>query len=340
MRATIKDVARLAGVSTSTVSLVLNNRPVAISQQTKDAVHKAALELRYRPNQLAVGLVTKKTNTLGLIIPDNSNFFFAAYSNGIEISASRLGYNVIFGNTNNSAQKSIHYLSIFADRGVDGIILAQSEFSSPDDTRRCLDFIGDLKTPVILIDRVFKQSAMDYVVLDHYEGGYIAARHLLDLGHKRIGCITGPMELTSCIERLEGYKQALSDGGIEFDPTLLYEGNLQMDSGATALPYLLGKSVTAIFAFNDMTAYGIYKELRNYNLKIPDDLSVMGFDDIFFSDIIQPPLTTVEQPLGDMAQEVVQRLVRDIEHPAQTPSGEIGKVFHPVLKVRGSTRKI
>ena len=340
MRATIKDVAKLAGVSPATVSLVLNNRPVSITPGTRQAVTQAAETLNYRPNQLAVGLVTKKTNTLGLIIPDNSNLFFAAYSNGIELAASKRGYNVIFGNTNNAYEKSLHYLEIFADRGVDGIILAQSEFPNPGETQRCLDVIRDLRVPVILIDRVFRDTPLSCVVLDHFQGGYIATKHLIDLGHRRIACVTGPMGLTSCIDRLAGYRKALEEAEIPYDPTLLYEGNLQMESGIEALPYLLGKQVTAIFAFNDVTAYGLYKEMRSYNLRIPEDISIIGFDDIYFSDIVQPPLTTVAQPLEEMAQQVVAQLVAAIEPHSREAEEQKTCVFQPILKVRGSTRKL
>ena len=338
LRTTIKDVANRAGVSPSTVSLVLNKRPVPISQTTRDAVIRAAKELHYRPNQLAVGLVTKKTNTIGLIIPDNSNVFFACYSNKIEIAASRMGYNIIFGNTNNDTKKTLEYLQIFADRGVDGIILTQSEFSSAEETERCLTIVRELPIPVVLIDRVPTGSTEEYVILDHFEGGYIAFKHLLDMGHRRIGCITGSMTLSSVAERLDGCKKALAEAGIPYNPALTYEGDLQLQTGVEALPYLLGQNVTAIFAFNDMIAYGIYKELRNYKLKIPGDLSVVGFDDIFFSDIIQPPLTTVAQPLGEMAEAAVLRLLDIIN--GNTHPEDVSQIFRPVLKVRGSTRRI
>ena len=337
MRITIKEVAQRAGVSASTVSLVLNNPDSAISEKTRERVLEVVRELRYRPNQLAVSLATKKTNTIGLIVPDNSNFFLIAYSNCLEAAMSEYGYTMILGNANNCLEKTLHYLYDFSDRGVDAIILMQSAFTNAEDTKACMDAVKDLQVPIALVDR-FPENHADSIRVNDFLGGYLAFKHLLDLGHRRIGIIAGEMYLHNCIERLDGCKKALAEFGLSFDPTLLYEGTFQISSGINALPYLLGKNVTAIFAFNDMIAYGVYKELRNYNLSIPDDISIIGFDDILFSDVIFPPLTTIEYPLKDIAETVVSRLVTLIQ------GGEVDTLqpvlFDPVLKVKGSTRRL
>lgn len=337
MRTTIKEVAQHAGVSASTVSLVLNNPDAAISEKTRERVMQVVRELRYRPNRLAVSLATKKTNTIGLIIPDNSNFFLVAYSNRLEATMSEFGYTMILGNANNSLEKTLHYLYDFSDRGVDAIILMQSVFASQADTETCMDAIKDLQVPIALVDRFPKNHPASIRVND-FLGGYLAFKHLLDLGHKRIGIITGEMHLHNCIERLGGCKKALDEAGIPFDPALLYEGDFQIASGTNALPYLLGKNVTAIFAFNDMIAYGVYKELRNYNLSIPGDISVVGFDDIPFSDVICPPLTTIEYPLNDIAATVIDRLIKAIQ--GKEVDTLQAATFDPVLKVKGSTRRL
>lgn len=338
MRPTIKTVAARAKVSPATVSMVLNNRPEPISEATRQAVLKAVEELNYRPNQLARGLVTRKTNTIAFIIPDNTNLFFAAMVNAMEKAAKELGYSVVIANTNNDAAMNEHYLHLFADRMAEGIIVAQSDFTSPEDNQRWLKMTGDLHAPIVLVDRVVKGTSLDYVGLDQFEGGYLATRHLLDMGHRRIGCVTGPLVLSILAERLEGYRYALEEAGVDYDASLVFEGELQLTTGVAALPYLLGKSVTGIFAFNDMIAYGIYKEIRNYNLRIPDDISVVGVDDIVFSDIIQPPLTTVVQPIDAIARAAVARLVEIIKEPAA--ANQPPQVLKPMLKVRGSTKKI
>lgn len=337
-RTTIKDVAKLAGVSTSTVSLVLNEKPVPITEKTRTTVLEAAKTLHYRPNQLAVGLVTNKSNSIGLIIPDNSNPFFASMSNYVEKEANRNGFSVILGNTNNDPKTTRSYLRMFADHQVDGIILAQADFNTPEESEKCMSLIQELKTPLVLVDRVYKDANIDCVVVDQMQAGYLATSHLLQLGHQKIGCASGPLGLDNCANRLLGYKKALEEYGIPFDTSLIYEEDLTIECGIRALPSLLGHGVSAIFAFNDLIAYGIYKESRSYNLSIPNDLSVVGLDDIFLSEIIQPPLTTVAQPISETAGLVVEKLLNLImPSPDYTHSP---KVLQPILKVRGSTRRI
>lgn len=338
MRATIKDVAKLAGVSVSTVSLVLNNKSVPITDKTKETVFSAAKELQYRPNQLAVGLVSRKTNSLGLIIPDSSNPFFASLSNQIEKRANVQNYTVIVGNTSNNAKSTCNYLRVFADHGVDGIILAQSDFGSTEETQQCFDLVHDLKIPVIMVDRVYNQDNVNSVIVDQELAGYLATRHLLNLGHTRIGCASGPVWLNNCQQRLNGYKKALAEYGVEFDENLIFSDNLDIECGIHALPVLLGEGTTAIFAFNDLIAYGIYKELANYNLSVPNDLSVVGMDDVFFSEVIQPPLTTVSQPVSQIAKLVVNNIIDQIE--GSNPKSSEPVILKPILKVRGSTKHI
>ena len=173
------------------------------------------------------------------------------------------------------------------------------------------------------------------VVLDHKLGGYLATKHLLSLGHRRIGCVSGPANVPSAIQRLEGYKQALLEEQIPFDPDWVYTGDFRVENGSRALPYLLGQNVSAIFACNDMMALGIYRESRLYNLRIPNDLSLVGFDDIFLSDFLDPPLTTVAQPIADIGKECVKQAMLALNNEA-TDGGTF--VFKPVLKVRGSCR--
>lgn len=337
MRATIKDVARAANVSPSTVSLVMNKRPASISAETRARVQKAAAELRYRPNQLAAGLVTKKTHTLGLIVPDICNYFHAAFCEQIERNAEARGYSILIRIAQNDPQKTIRYLLDFDDRGIDGVILTSSMFESPEDTSACLQAISDMRIPVMLTDRVPPERQQEAILPNDYLGGYLAATHLLELGHKRIGYVTGRLYLLNCLERLRGCRAALEEHGIEFDSSLVYEGDFQFASGYEALSYLLGKQVTAIFCFNDNIAYGVYRQMRNYNLNIPNDLSLIGFDDLSFSDLTEPPLTTLEYPVAEMAQTVVEQLLDKIE-------GRVNEdtqwVFNPVLKVKGSTRRL
>lgn len=335
MKATIKDVAKKSGYSIATVSLVMNNKNVSIPQETRDKILKVADELDYRPNQLAVSMITKKTNVLGLIIPDNSNLFFADLSKAIEIAARHAGYNLIYGNSNNNSNRDIEYMKMFVDRRVDGIIYAKSNTLDRENDKDCIHFIQRSTTPIVAVDRVVENSSVSSIVLDHFQGGYLAARHLLQLGHRRIGCYTGPHNLNSSQERLSGCKFAFSELDIPFDDSLVYEGTYQIGPEHSALAYFLNKGATAIFAFNDIMAYGIYREARRANLSIPKDLSVVGFDDTFFSEIIQPSLTTIRQPIRQMGKCVVETLLKVIQKGADVEKHSY--VFKPELISREST---
>ncbi|MCC8059406.1 MAG: LacI family transcriptional regulator [Clostridiales bacterium] len=338
-RVTIKDVALRANVSITAVSLVLNNKGSAIPKETQNRIYLAAKELNYRPNQLALGLVQKRTRIIGLIIPDNDNLFFSTYSNYLMKAASELGYNLILGNADNDVLRVIETMQMFEDRLMDAIILAQSEFPNPEDSQKCLQAISKIQIPVILIDRLDLSSPFEYAVLDHELGGKMAAQYLLERGHRQIGFITGPLSFSSCSKRLEGYKTALEEFGVPFNHNLIYEGPISTETAISALPVLLGQSCTAICAFNDMMAYGIYRELQNYGLSVPYDISIVGFDDLLFSEYTNPPLTTIAQPLDKISRFVMQHLHQLIEFPDKGhPLTQ--HVFKPVLKARGSVRPI
>lgn len=334
MRTTIKDVARAANVSPSTVSLVLNNRPVTISPETRKRVLRAAQEMNYRPNQIAVALATRKTNTIGLIVPDFSNMFHTAYCEQIEYFAEKNNYSTIIRIAQNGIRDTVRFLYDFEDRGVDGVILTKSNFADPADTAACMQTLREMHIPIMLTDRVPQALTAGAVLTNDYLGGCLAVQHLIDLGHRRIGCITGPNYYESTRCRIQGYRDTLDAAGIPYDPSLILEGDWQMGSGMQTLPYLLGKQVTGIFAFNDMMAYGIYKQARNYNLKIPSDISVVGFDDIAFSELINPPLTTLEYPISRMAEAVVNRILAKIDG---RPVSDEPIIFDPILKVKAST---
>ena len=337
MRVTIKDVARAANVSPATVSLVMNNRQAPVSPATRERVLNAAREMRYRPNQMAVALTTRKTNTIGLSIPDITNLFHSAYCEQIERAAEKLSYSTIIRIARNDLQDTVRFLCDFEDRAVDGVILTKSLFADPQDTFECMQTVKEMRIPVMLTDRVPKEFAAGAVLPNDYLGGLLAVRHLIDLGHRQIGCITGQMHYENCKDRLRAYCDALEEAGIPYDPSLVFQGNWEVDSGMRALPYLLGKKVTGIFAFNDMTAYGVYKQARNYNLRIPEDISVVGYDDLIFSDLIDPPLTTLEYPIAQMAAGVVERLIAKINNQ---PVSDEPLVFDPILKVKGSTARL
>lgn len=334
MRATIRDVAKKAGYSISTVSLVLNNKNVSISQSTRDKVLAAVKALDYRPNQLAVSMVTKKTNVIGLIIPDNSNMFFADLSKAIEVAAHKAGYNLIYGNSSNDSGHDIEYMRMFTDRQVDGIIFAKSASICAEDDIRAMQFIRESKIPFVSVDRELRGNNIRSVLLDNRRGGYLATRHLLELGHRKIGCVTGPLDLMSSHERLEGYRDALAEYGVPYKEELIAEGDFQMAGSEKPVLQLLRQNVTGIFSFNDMMAYSIYQVMARRSLRIPQDISLVGFDDLWLSDFLQPPLTTVHQPVEEIGRKAVAALVSAMNGE---DAGQQNSVLMPTLHVRAST---
>ncbi|MEM1486328.1 LacI family DNA-binding transcriptional regulator [Oscillospiraceae bacterium PP1C4] len=334
MRTTIKDVAAKANLSVTTVSLVLNNKPSKISQKTKELVFKTAKELHYRPNQLAVGLIKKRTKTIGLILSDIRNNFFSSLAKGIEDECRRKGWTLILCNTSDNHQRDIEYINVLASKSVDGILYCMSIDSTLENFQKSYDLLGSLNLPFVMIDRSYPVPNRAIVRLDHIKGGYMATRHLLELGHKRIACITGPNYLEDSRDRLTGYKKAIKEADIAFDESLIFEGGYDINSGTRAVDDLLGKDFSAVFAFNDMMAYGVCMGLRAHGLQVPADISVIGYDDIFLSEILEVPLTTIKQPIGLMGRAATQKLISIIE---REPLGEKNTIFEPELIVRKST---
>ncbi len=336
MRATIRDVAKAAGVSTATVSYVMNNKMVKLSDETKARVRQAAKALNYYPNHAAVSLVTNMTNSIGLLISSATNPYLATLSNKIRLKLLDKGITLMIGYTDYNPGTAWRYLQAFQERQVDGLIMAQLDFQDSTDfaAEKCHDILEHFTAPIVSYGRnTDHKRQISVVAVDQVHVGYLATRHLLKQGHRRIGCAAGPRNLDVCALRCQGYRKALAEFGIGEDPSLICYDNFSVEGGIRSLPYLLGQEVTAIFAFNDLIAYGIYKESNNYNLSIPQDLSVVGVDDIIFSDIINPPLTSVAQPIEDIADSLVDAMLKAIQDPTDYQSKEL----QPILKVRAST---
>lgn len=338
MRTTIKDIANYTGFSTTTISLVLNNKGDKISQTTKDAIMEAVEELNYHPNQLAVGLVKKRTQTFGLIISDVSNVFFSTLAKGVEDECRKCGWNLILCNTNDKHERDLSYIQVLADKGVDGVLFCMARDSDAKKAKESIALLNKLRMPFVMIDRYVENAKCSSVIVNHMQGGYIAAKYLLEQGHRNIACVTGPMSLEDSKERLAGYKKALDEFGISFDKRFIFEGSYDRISGKRAIEYFLkkGTEITAVFAFNDMSAYGVYNGLKEYGIKIPQDMSVIGYDDIFFSEILDTPLTTVRQPVYNMGVEGARMLLEQVE------SGVLNQkciTFQPTLIVRESVKK-
>jgi LacI family transcriptional regulator len=330
--ATIYDVARAAEVSTSTVSHVLNGTRY-VSDETKLRVHKAMEQLGYRPSSLARGLVRQETQTIALIVPDNVNPFFAELARAIEGHGFNAGYSVLLCNTDRSMAKEIAYLDMLVSKRVDGIIYMTMN-THVDQLRPLLDH----NIPLVTFDREY--TDVDAILLDNVRGGYDATRHLIELGHRRIACIGGPDAKNRSHHRTHGYEKALSDAGIHVDPDLIQAGDWTYASGQQSAHHLfeLAAPPTAIFASNDMMAIGAIMFLHQRGLRVPYDVSVVGFDNVELSAFSWPPLTTLATPIPGVGQRLCQLLLDRIQR--RLPSEPQRFTVQGELVVRGSTARV
>lgn len=337
VRATIRDIAEKAGVSITTVSLVLNGKELRIASATKKKIIQIANELNYRPNKLAVGLITKKTNTIGFIVPDISNSFFGELAKGAENEATNSNYNIILSNTNDNPDKDLEYMNILLDRGVDGIIMVPSYTSAGENSKKCYQLMEQCQKPLVLVDRIKIGGKYTSLATDHEMGGYLATKHLIENGHQKIACITGPLGILNSRLRFLGYKKALEDHKIAFRPKYVEEGNYHVEDGEKLAINLFKQDITAIFAFNDLMAYGVYKAASRQGLRVPEDISVIGFDDLFYSGIMEVPLTTIHQPSYEMGEAAVRKIVEFLSN--QNASNE-NVLYKPELIIRNSVKNM
>ena len=306
---TIRDVAVHAGVSVTTVSHVVNEtRPV--SADLRQRVLAAMAELGYQPNALARSLRRKQTHTLGMIVPDSANPFFAEVARGIEDTSFDIGYTVILCNSVGSLAREALYVDLLAKKQVDGVLLVAA-----GDSLRQVRTLQVRAIPLVVVDRDLPGSVVDCVLTDNVQGGRLATEHLLHLGHRRIGCITGASDLTPSAGRADGYRQALAAAGIPCDETLIIKGDFQDQSGYVGAQELLRlpNPPTAIFACNDLMAIGAMSAALEAGLRVPTDLSVVGFDDIHLAGYVNPPLTTVAQPKFELGRTAARMLLERID---------------------------
>jgi LacI family transcriptional regulator len=330
---TMRDVAERAGVSVTTVSHVINqSRPV--SDELRSRVLEAMHELGYQPNTLARSLRRGKTHTIGIIIPDSANPFFAEVARGIEDTSFEHGYSVILCNTDNDLERESLYTGVLVEKQVDGILFVAAGLSTEN-----IQALQNRGMPLVIVDRQVSGVEVDSVLTDNHQGGLLATRHLIELGHTRIGCIVGPSDLTPSAARITGYQQALSEAAIPFDETLIIKGDFQYESGFDAANQLLSmpNPPSAIFAFNDLMAVGALSNALERGLVVPEDLSLLGFDDVRPALYANPPLTTVRQPKHEIGVLATQMLLERMLDPTLPPRT---RVLETNLTLRQSTAPI
>jgi len=310
MRTTIRDVAKAAGVHSSTVSRVINGNP-NISQDTAERVFSAIKQLGYTPNALARSLKTKKIQTLGMLIPDIANPFFAGLARGVEDTANQYGYNVILCNTDDCLEKEKTYLRLLEERRVEGLILATAKIRD-----KSVIELEKRRFPYILLSRNIKGLQENSISVDDIAGGYLAAQYLVSLGHRNIGHITGPFNTTAALDRIKGYKKALQHFGVPFNKQYIGEGDFKIKGGYQVMNQFLKleNPPTAIFTANDLLAVGAIEAIRENGYEVPSDFSIVGFDDIRLASYLSPPLTTIRQPMIEMGSLAITKLLERIEH--------------------------
>ena len=302
--ATMRDVAKRADVSVSTVSHVVNNSR-AVSLAARERVLEAMQELGYKPNIMARNLRRQRSNTIGMIVPDSTNPFFAEVARGIEDAGFAHNFSVILCNTDGDIAKQLAYTNALIENQVAGIVFVAAGVSTAQ-----VQELQKRAVPLVIVDREVDGVHVDTVLTNHYQGGCLATQHLLDLGHQRVACITGGSDLSPSADRGMGYQDVLAANGLAYNTDLLQGGDFQYAGGYLAAKQLLTapNRPTAIFACNDLMAVGCISAARELGLSVPEDLSVVGFDDVKLASFTNPPLTTIAQPtykIGTLAIEML-----------------------------------
>lgn len=329
----LADIAAQTGVSKSTVSRVLNDKAkdYRISPETQRTVLQAAQELNYRPNQLARGLRLKKTQTIGLVVPDISNPFFAYTTRMIQSSAfEQLGYSLIVCNTNEDLDLEIEQVELLKSKAVDGFIIMPVGLDSSHLVR-----LVDEGFPVVLLDRCFEDLDISSVVVDNYSGSYEAVEHMIQRGHRDIAIIQGLPNTSTNTARVKGYRDALENYGVPVNASYIVGKDFRQENGYTETKTFLKRRdcPTAIFATSDLIALGAFQAVHEAGRSIPDDISMVCFDDVDFAPYLVSPLTAVHQPRALMGEHAVKLLLEQIE------SGKPSKrkiVLESNLVIRGS----
>lgn len=314
---TIRDVSRKANVSVATVSRVLNNQ-TGFSEETRQRVLAAIEELGYQPNQVARGLVSRKTRTIGVVFPVVSSMFSAALLQGIEAEAHRRDYGVFVCNMGERGSRFDRVIGMMAEKRVDGLLFVSEWLSEPFAER-----LKELAIPAVLVSTGGPGSPFPYVKVDDFRAAFQATTHLLEAGHRRIGMISGPpQDAIAGGPRIEGYRHALREYGLVPSDRDIAVGRFDFRSGLAAAEQLLDRvqDLTAVFAASDEMAAGVLACCYRRGIRVPDELSVIGYDNLAVAEMTSPPLTTVGQPLEEMGRTALDMLLGMLEEGAEPDS--------------------
>jgi DNA-binding LacI/PurR family transcriptional regulator len=331
----IKDIARAANVTPGTVSRALRDSP-RVNPETKKRIQRLADEMGYSPDAQARSLVMGRTQMLGLVVTTLDDPHISSVVQTIESAAHEHGYAVVLASANDAPEREIAAVEMLQSRRVDGVIVTSSRVGALYQER-----LEKLSVPVVLINSLAQDRGQNTfsVGVDNHHGGYLATNHLIQRGHRRIAYVASPSDRNDSAERMAGYRDALAGAGVEFDPSLVVQGTARAGGGQQALSRLLSLDnwPSAAFCYNDMTAIGLIDAARAAGLSLPQDLAIVGFDDIAFAQFAHPPLTTIAQPVDRLGRGAVQMVLDLLSDEADTEQPVANLRIRGRLIVRASS---
>jgi LacI family transcriptional regulator len=330
--ASLQEVAARARVSIATVSRVINKSDKVVLE-TRAAVEKALRELDYRPSRVArrLRMNSGRANLVGLIIPDIQNPFYAEIARGVEDAAYANQYALLLCNSDEDLEKERFYLEVMRAESVDGVVLPPF-----DDTDKAVVERVKAGMPIVCVDRSLARVKTDLVEIDNHQGAFEAVSHLISRGHKHIGLIEGRAQVSTSRERRRGYIDALGAGGVSLRKELMRAGDFKQESGRVLTNELLAlrQPPTALFVLNNLMTVGALAALHNQGLRIPQDVAIIGFDDLPWAEALDPPLTVIRQPAREVGRQAMELLLRRIMEPTRPP---VTVRLRPELVIRRST---
>ncbi|NLC42506.1 MAG: LacI family transcriptional regulator [Erysipelothrix sp.] len=336
MKITMKDIAKQANVSIATVSLVLNHKPGRVSDEMREKILRLAKEMNYVPNQMAKQLVTQKSNAIGIIVPDLENYFFASLVSRLQNEMRKRNIFVLIVTSGDEIEEDIKGIDLLISRGVDLLILTVSNHAH-NNTQRYLQKLQHLPVPAIMVDRIIEEYQGPKIQFNDFDGMIKLTNYVISQNHKKIAFINGDRKMARTAGRTQGFLSAMKDANLNVSQDDIYDGNYSYESGYDFFDEIYDQNrYTSIIAANDMMAYGLMKRAFERELHIPEDISICGYDNVKFSEMLNPTLTTVNQNLDDLIKEIlilIEKLLKDRHYTESI-------VLDTELMVRNSVKKI
>lgn len=321
-KVTLKQIAREVGLSITSVSLVLNDRPNKVSEENRRLIRETARRLHYVPNQIARSLVMQQSRTLGLIVPNIESRFFSSLAKNIEVKCRARGYALFIMSSDGTRENDAELVHLLINRGVDGLFLVTSNELAPDE--QLVEALSSTAVPVVMVDRFIEGVACDKVRFNSEQGGYLATSHLLEQGHRRIACLINTVS-HSGQERLRGYRRALREAGVSFDEAYVFESDYYIADAARACERVLQSDATAIFASSDNIALGVLKCLYAAGKRVPRDYSLVSYDNSAADALFEPALTAIEQNVYELSENAMELMFARLDEKSGRVAGAGGE---------------